>query len=268
MTLTTPINAQHAVRNARRSLWRGTVVRVMTLVLAAVGIVIESGMGQPTLGGLLLLAAIAMWVLLSVRTVKNQQSILRVGLLLEARQFEQAEQTLARAIDSFSLYKPPVIQALQNLTAMRYAQNQFNDVRTLANELLQYKAPPAAHRPTRLMLADAALRLDDLPTAFYQLSLVQAAGAMPLREQLKNTELQVEYCVRLGAWAQALEYLPWKLEVADLLPAPASARFQSMLAVASHNIGRNDWQAWFERRITLMTPAQFATNQESVTATT
>jgi ABC-type uncharacterized transport system permease subunit len=268
MTLNLPINAHQAVACAQRSMRRGSIVRIMILGLAGMGILLETVGNQQTPGGLMLLCAVGVWLMLSARTVKMQQSILRVGMLLEARQFTQAEQTLAGALCAFSLYKPPVIHALQNLTAMRYAQSQFNDVRILANALLQLSATPQALRPTRLMLADAALRLDDVPTAFYQLSLVQSAGAMPLREQLKNTELQVEYCIRLNAWAQAMEYLPWKIEVSDLLPAPASARLQAMLATAAHNIGRSDWRTWFERRVQLLTPASVNTHPASITAVT
>lgn len=248
--LAIPISAERAVARARAVVLMGTAVRTMVVTAALVGVGMVVILHNDFAGTVTLLIAITLWLTLTIRTVRNQYGLRRVGLLLETRRYEEAEQTLAESLGSFSLFRAPVLQALQNLAALRHQQQQFDQTRLLSSELLRYDARPQSSRPVRLLLAEAALELDDLQTA--HATLTQIGGQGSLRETMKLTELQIDYCVRIGAWPQALENLPWKIELAELLPTENAAHVQAMLALAALKLQRPDWANWLRRRVELL----------------
>jgi thioredoxin-like negative regulator of GroEL len=141
---------------------------------------------------------------------------------------------------------------LQNLAALRHAQQRFAEAASITSELLRLQPRDAGMRRTlQLMLAECALETNDLYTAHAALS--QIGPALPLRETLKLLELQVEYCVRISAWPQAMDQLPAKAEMAELMPAEPAARVQGLLALAALKAGRPDWSTWLRRRAELLT---------------
>jgi hypothetical protein len=221
------------------------------LVAAFVSGVIVSGSpryGQVGTG--IVMAVVAWWMLLSVRTARNQQSALSAGPLVEAGRFDEAEQAIGEGLSRFSLYRGPKQASLHNLAAMRFAQHRYQDAADLAIELLTFARSPQQRRSLNLMLAECALELDHLPTA--QTALSAVAGEMPLRDTLKLMELQVEYCVKIAAWPQATEHLPLKAELSELLPAEPAQRVQALMALAAMKQGKGDWSTWLRRRAELL----------------
>ncbi len=244
-----PIDTAFAISSVRRSAAISMALRIALLAGVSVGFVMV-GRGMGMVGGSLMAAAIAVLLLLSGRSVRTQQSVARASNLIGAGQFDEAEKTLAEGLRSLLLYRAPRLGMLQNLAALRHAQRRFGDAAMIAAELLR-QGRNSSDRPLKLMLAECALELNDLQTAHSALS--QIPPVLPVREMLKLMELQVEYCVRIGAWPAALDQLPMKVELAELLPAEPAARVQGLLALAAHREGRADWSSWLKRRAELLT---------------
>lgn len=245
-----PIPADRAVARARVAILIGTLVRAVILCGIVAGLAMVTALKLDFAGTVTLLASVTLWLMLTIRTARNQQGLRRVGLLLETRRYDEAEQVLAETLDGFSMFRAPVLQALHHLAGLRRAQQKFDQTRVLSAELLRYDSRPQSSRAVRLLLAESALELDDLHTA--HATLTQIAGEGTLRETMKLTELQIDYCVRVGAWPQALENLPWKIELAELLPAESAAQVQAMLALAALKLQRHDWAQWLRRRVELL----------------
>src|SRR5690606_5181117 len=141
---------------------------------------------------------------------------------------------------------------LQNLAALRHAQRRFRDASQLATELLRYRPTDVSVRRTLLLMqAECGLEMNDLQSVHQALSGIGAP--LPVREMLKMTELQIEFYVRTGAYVQALEQLPAKVELAELLPADSAARMQAMLAISAKRLNRDEWMRWLRRRVELLT---------------
>lgn len=245
-----PINTEHAVARVRRGAVVSLVVRVLLLTGISLGFVL-SAFGQLMIGGAIMLGVIVLMFGLAARGLKSHQQTARAGLLIDAGQFDEAEAQLAEALETFMLYRSPRTSLLQNLAALRHAQKRYREAALIAGELLRGRQrDPGAGRTLRLMLAECSLQTGDLPTVHAALSGV--VPPMPVRQLLKLMELQIEYCVRIGAWQQALDQLPTKIELVELLPAEPAARVQGMLALASARANRPDWCDWLKRRVELL----------------
>lgn len=244
------IDARKAIASVRRAGAMASVLRFVLLLGVAGGFVLTA-IGQQTVGMLLMAGVIVMLFMLASRSVRAQQTIGRASGLIGAGHYDEAEKTLHEGLRSFVIYRAPRMGLLQNLAALRHAQGRFPEAATLSHELLRYRRTDSAlTRTLRLMLAECALEMNDLPAA--HAALQQVPAQLPLREMLKLMELQVDYCVRISAWSAALDQLGTKIEMSELLPAEVAARVQALLALAAFKLGRNDWSAWLKRRAELL----------------
>lgn len=243
--------ASAAIARVRRDRVLAGALRVLLVAVMAAGFIL-SGTGRSNLGSAIMLGVIALLFFLAARSVRTQRQVAQVGGLIDAGRFDEAETELSAGLKSFMLYRAPRLGLLQNLAALRHAQHRYREAALLAAELLKHIRTASGHRRTlQLMLADCALETNDLPTVHMALS--QIDPAMPVREMLKLMELQITYCIRTGAWMQALDQLPTKIELAELMPGDLAAHVQAMLALAALKINRPDWTAWFKRRVELLT---------------
>jgi hypothetical protein len=55
--------------------------------------------------------------------------------------------------------------------------------------------------------------------------------------------------------------LPAQVELAELLPAAASARTQAIFALAAKKLHRDDWHTWLRRRVELLTDVEQLRNE-------
>ncbi len=245
------IDTATAIAAVRRSAVWSLGLRLALLVGISVGFLMVNR-GMDLVGGSVMAGVIAILFMLSGKSMRTQQAVGRASQLIGAGQYDEAEKTLSQGLKSLMLYHGPRLGMLQNLAALRHAQRRFRDAALLATELLRYrKGAGTVDRPLRLMLAECALEMNDLQTA--HAALAQIPPVLPVREMLKLMELQVEYCVRISAWPAALDQLPMKVELAELLPAEPAARVQGLLALAAHREGRSDWASWLKRRAELLT---------------
>lgn len=250
----TKIDTRAALAQVRRTGVMAMIVRIALLVAMTCGFVLVS-MGQTAIGGALMAAVIAILFTLATRSMRAQQTLGRASTLIGTGDLDGAEEVLAEVVRGFSLHRGPRLGALQNLAALRHAQRRFPEAAAIASELLRSRRPDdQTNRTLRLMLAECSLEMNDLATAHR--ALTQIGPLLPVREMLKMLELQVDYCVRVSAWQAALDQLPMKIELAELLPADAAARVQALLAVAAKKLGRDDWSEWLKRRVELLTDAK------------
>jgi len=57
---------------------------------------------------------------------------------------------------------------------------------------------------------------------------------------------------RINAWEPMLASLATKVQLAEIMPAHASARAQALLALAAGKAGRSVWEAWLRARAELL----------------
>jgi tetratricopeptide (TPR) repeat protein len=245
------IDARTAISRVRRAGVLAGVLRIVLLAGVAGGFVLTAA-GQQTVGMVVMAIVIAALFMLAGRSMRAQQTLARASGLIGTGQYEEAEKTLDEGLRAFVIYRSPRLGLLQNLAALRHAQGRFPEAATLSRELLRYRRSDSVlTRTLRLMLAECALEMNDLPAA--HAALQQIPPQLPMREMLKLMELQVDYCVRISAWQAALDQLGTKIELSELLPAEVAARVQALLALAALKLGRNDWSAWLKRRAELLT---------------
>jgi len=245
-----PLATEQAIRLARTGIRRGTVVRWLLILIGFGGVVLAGVERAPSVGPAMALGAALAWVMLVVRSVRSQQDLLGVPVLIEHRQQDQADQIIAASLRAFSIFRAPRMQALQHLASIRHEQRRSQDAAALISELLRYRLTPAARTSLLLLRAQSALELNDLPAVHAALSSLPPPAS--LAESMKLMQLQTDYCVRVGAWSAALDNLPWKVELAELLPTDDAAWVQGLLALAAQRCNLPEWHAWLQRRAELL----------------
>jgi len=245
-----PLAAEQAIRLARSGIRRGALVRWALMLIGITGVVLAGAERTPSIGPAMALGAALAWVMLVVRSVRSQQDLLGVPVLLEHHHQEQADQIIAASLRAFSIFRAPRMQALQHLASIRHEQRRSQDAAALISELLRYRLSPTARTSLLLLRAESSLELNDLPAVHAALSSLPPPAS--LGESMKLMQLQTDYCVRVGAWAAALDNLPWKVELAELLPTEDAAWVQGLLALAAQRSNLPEWRAWLQRRAELL----------------
>ena len=257
------LSSASAISIFRRDLTLGTMLRALLLVGAAVCVGMTALPINKSIDGTLLLVGIGMlWLVLSYRSVKGQRLAAESPSLIAAGQFDQAEQQIEEALRSFSLFRGAKMLSLHHLALLRHAQKRWQDSADLCRTLLNQKlgSVQSILRPSRLLLADALLELGDLRGAYAALtSLYQER--LSLGEAMNLLLIQLDYESRLGAWENMLprgtSYK--RVQLAELMVAPSSARAHALMALAAKKTGRKDWADWLRARAELLAdPAELA----------
>ncbi|HEX8522821.1 MAG TPA: hypothetical protein VF669_11230 [Tepidisphaeraceae bacterium] len=246
------IPAQLAISRLRRDLTLGLALNIVLCVLAAACLVLPMSIGG--FGGIMLLTLVGViWLGLSYQSVKGSRLAAGSPGLIAAGELEIAEHQIESALKSFSLYRTSKLMALHHLALLRHAQKRWEDCAQLCRELLQQRLGSLRplERPTRLMLAEALLELNDLPAA--HLAILQLyQQRLTLGEATNLLLVQLDYETRISSWEQMCQGLSAKAQLAELLPAGKSARAQAFLALAARKAGYEDWSQWLRRRAELL----------------
>jgi hypothetical protein len=248
--------AQAAISRFRRHLTVGRLVRgLFAAALAATFLLPLTGL---RLDPLFVLPVIACtFVALSFGSVKGSRLVTESPALIAAGKFDEAEQRIDLALRSFSLFRHVKVLGLHHLALLRHAQKNWPEAALLCRALLGQN--PATlqgiGKPARLMLADALLEMGDPRGAAAAIDdLVRHRLSLP--EVQKLLAVQLDYQSRLGAWNDMMNGVEAKVQLAELMPAPAAARTQALLALAARNAGRQDWSDWLRRRAELLADVQ------------
>ncbi|MGA3066529.1 MAG: hypothetical protein ABSF29_06750 [Tepidisphaeraceae bacterium] len=244
-----------AISRFRRDLAVSRFLRV-----ALMGSAVMCLIGGPLLGthgdeAIPLAAIVAIWVLLSYRSMSAARVAADSPSLIAAGEFELAENHIAAALRTFSLFRSAKLIGMHHLALLRHAQRRWRESTLLCQALLAQRSAPALARSTLLMMTDSMLQMNDLAGAYAALGRL-CRQKLNLHEALALQQLQLDYGWRVGAWEQMLSGLGAKLQMSELMPSVNAARSQAYMAVAALKTGRRDLAIWLRRRAELMADSQ------------
>ncbi len=247
------LSAETAISRLRRDLTLGAAVK-LALAAAFICVVILRPLVAPNMDTTLALVLIGVvWLALSLASAKGSRLAAGSSALIAAGQYDEAERVIDQALRSFSLFRAVKLQTLHHLALLRHAQRRWRESALLCRALLRQRLGnlQGLNKPSRLMLADAMLELNDLPGAYEALSGLYTQR-LSLAELLNLMAVQVDYEARVGAWERMVDRVMHKVQLAELMPSNTAARTQAYLALASKRVGRPDGCDWLRRRAELL----------------
>jgi len=258
------IRAETAISRFRRDVVFARLVRAAFFAALAATFLLP--FTPVSLDPLLVLPVIGcVFLALTVGSVKGSRLITESPTLIAAGQFDEAERRIDQALRGFSLFRHVKVLGLHHLALLRHAQKNWHESAMLCRALLRQAGTSVSGvgKPARLMLADSLLEMGDARGA------ADAIGELfrqrlSLSEVLKLLAVQLDYQSRVGAWAEMVNGLTTKVQLAELMPAATAARTQALLALAARHAGRPDWSDWLRRRAELLADVQKLTSERPV----
>jgi len=247
-----PVDA--AIHRVRRDLTLGALLKVV-LSLAIFGCLLVGPDNYLRFASLLGIGTLWLW--LSVTSARGSRAAAESPQLIAAGEFEAAERNIENTVRTFSLFRAVKLQALHHLAILRHAQRQWQDSARLSRELLGQRLGPLQplSKSTRLLLADSLLEMNDVRGTYETISTLYREP-LSLSEQLNLLLIQLDYSARIAAWTPMMENFMAKAQLAELLPASASARAQAFIALAAKRAGRGDVADWLTARAGLLADVQ------------
>lgn len=248
------ISAQVAISKVRRDMALSAVVRWLLIGTALLALFISVLFEDPqTFVMSVLMAVGAIWVILGFRSVRGTRIAAGSGSLIAAGQFDRAEQQIAEAVKSFSIFRMAKLMCLHDLAVLRHAQNRWQESAMICQALLNEQGDTSGglDRSSRLILAESLLELGDLRGVHDMLARLYQQR-LSLREALVLLGVQLDYLWRISAWEQMLVSAGKRIEMSELLPTQQSARMQALLALAADKTGKIELRDWLKRRVELL----------------
>lgn len=247
------ISAESAIRSLRRDLALSSLLKGLLLGAALACLLVGPFVGSGFPLTLTITAIGVVWLVLSYRSAKGSSIAADSPSLIARAEFDEAELRIEQVLRSFSLFRTVKLLSVHHLAVLRHAQRRWGDSALLSQALLRQRLGPlqGVSRSSRLMLADSLLELGDLRGAYEALAELYQQR-LTLAEAMNLLVVQLDYESRVGAWAAMVQNLSAKVQLAELMPAPAAARTQAMLALAAMKMARPDWATWLRRRAELL----------------
>lgn len=247
------IPVESAITRVRRDLTLSLVLKVG--LMCAAGASLALGPDSARIAALLAIGSVWFW--LSLSSARSSRSSADSPSLIASGQFEEAEKNIELTVRTFSLFRAVKLQALHHLALLRHAQRRWQESALLCRALLGQRlgALQGLARPTRLLLADSMLEMNDLRGAHEAIADLYPQR-LSLPETLTLLAIELDYLARIGAWARMMENVMPRVELAELMPASSSARAQALLALAAKKIGRPDLALWLRSRALLLADPQ------------
>jgi hypothetical protein len=252
------ISVQEAISRFRRDQVVGMALKAGLGMLAGMVLALNFfPLGKLIDPRLLMIGLGAICLTLWYRTVKNSRLAAESSSLIASGRLEQAEAQIAQSLRAFSLSRAVKSMGLLNLALVRLAQHRWPDAALLCREVLASKkgTPEHVSKSSRLMLADSLLEMGDLNGTYEALAGLYR-HRLTLSEALNLLRVQTDYLARIGAWEQLFAGVQTKLQLAEIMPTPNSARVQAMLALSARKTGRTEWANWLRRRVELLVDVQ------------
>jgi hypothetical protein len=247
------LTAESAILRLRRDLTLGALVKAM-LIAAVLASMLVLPQFVPFDRSIALVVIGMVWLALAFTSAKGSRLVADSPALIASGQYDEAERHIDQALRSFSLFRAAKLQSLHHLAILRHAQRRWKDSAMLCRALLRQRlgSLQPLSKPSRLLLADAMLEMNDLQGAYEAITGLYAQR-LSLTEVLNLLVVQLDYESRAGAWSAMMNNIMGKVQLAELLPAAAAARAQATLALAARRVGRADWCEWLRRRAMLLT---------------
>lgn len=247
------ISAENAIRVLRRDLTVASAVKFALSGAAVICLLCGPliGEGLPLIIALVVIAGI--WLVLNYRSMRSSVMAVDPPRLIAQGQFDQAEEQIEQVIRGFSFYRTVKLTGLHQLAILRHAQRQWGESATLCRGLLRQRLGTLDRmaQSSRLILIDNLLELDDVYGA-YAAILDLYTQRLSLQEAMDLLAVQLDYESRIQAWGAMMHHVAGKVQLCELMPAPAAARAQAMLALAARHTGQLDWVDWLAKRATLL----------------
>jgi hypothetical protein len=248
------LSAQTAIHRYQRDVALGWIVRVLLVAALLASVLVLPFMFKRYEAAFGFAAVFGIWMMLSITSAKNSRLLAPSPELIARGEFEEAEQRIDQAMRAFSLSRTSKLLGLHHLAALRHKQKNFQDVAKLCRVVLGQRpntTMPGLDRATRLMLADTLLELDDVRGAADVIAPLRMQQ-LPLHEQLSLLYTELDVQLRMSAWDAMLAGLPFKVQLAEMMPPAHAARIQAMLALAARHRGLPDWADWLRQRVELL----------------
>jgi hypothetical protein len=245
--------AQSAIARFQRDVVVARLLNVLLLLGVALCFFFGAAVDSRFADVLLVLLIGVIWVTLGVQSMKGTRLAANSPSLIAAGEFDQAEHQIEQALRSFSLFRSSKILSLHHLAVLRHAQRRWPDAAELSRAVLGQRLGTLSRlsRQSRLILADSMLELGDLRTAHAAIAELYKER-LSLPEALSLLGVQLDYLWRIHAWERMLEGIATKIQLAELMPTPASAKAQALLALAARKLGRTELSDYLRRRVELL----------------
>lgn len=248
--------AEAVILRSRRQMSLGALVQILLLLTGIAAIIVGTFLGQAFYGSVLTVGLAVLWVTLAQKSLRAQQHAAGVEWLISEGKLDLAEVELAEASQRFSLFRLPKLLALHQMGVLRHVQGRFRDSALLAREVQSHHLDkrPGIAVASHVMLAEAALEMGDLPSAYASIAWL-SARPLGLPESQRLLALEVDYGSRISAWPIMMSTLPQRWPLIELLPTAPAALTQALLALAAKNNNHPDLSTWLWKRATLLEPA-------------
>ena len=250
------------ISRVRRDITLGTLLKALFLCAAISCFVMA---GTENVRVIVLLGIGALWFWLSLNGARTSRAAAESPSLIAAGQFEEAERNIEQTVRTFSLIRGVKLQALHHLALLRHAQRRWQESAVLAQALLGQRLGTLQpiSKPTRLLLADSLLEMNDVRGAYEALTAL-SQERLSLQETLNLLLIQLDYSARVGAWSWMTHDVMKKVELAELLSSASSARAQAFLALGAKKNGRTDLSDWLRSRVELLTDVKRLVSERPV----
>jgi len=178
------------------------------------------------------------------------------GLIVGGAPDDVVEPALRDAGARFTIHTGVRVLFYQHAAIHRHRQGRFDESAAISAALLNHPHVPltaAQRRHLLLMLAEALLQRGDYGGAYAGLSQLHGE-ALPLMEYVQYVGLRIVYESRCGHDRAALDQLPKKIQVVDLLAPAAAATCHQHLGWSAARLGQQPLAAWLHERAGLLMP--------------
>ena len=247
------LNTDSTISRLRRDLALGALLQGTLFAAALASLVVLPLLLPQVNSSVALLVIFIIWVALLYNSAKGSRLSADAPALIASGQFEEAEGQIEQTLKAFSMFRAIKLQAAHQLAVLRHAQRRFRESAALSQAVLAQRGAAATSmaRSARLLLADTMLEIGDVRGAYDALSGLYGQR-LSLSEVLNLLLTQLDYEVRVGAWDRIMHDVMTKVQLAELMPPPAAARTQALLALAAKKAGRADFSDWLRSRVELL----------------
>ncbi len=183
---------------------------------------------------LLIIGAVLLgWVILAIASIHLSRTLQMARVMLGTGQTDNARVWLGRVMTGLSLSPRIQMVACQHLASSFFLKEAYRETVLICSELLRYRLRrlKSLEVNVRLMLADSLLTLDRQAEAYQAMRPIHDLP-LSLADRMKLLPLQLRYDLRTHQTASAIEALPEKVRIAELLDSQQAALVHAMLAEA------------------------------------
>ncbi len=248
----TPIEIDSLLKQCHRQIKLIRILQGVILIGTAVAVLWASTLPQPlnkqVMFGLFI-ASLIVWVLSLLNSSQLMRQVRTAGALLSIGQLDDAEIWLLRTLQRFTLSIRTKTLALQHCASLFFHRDAHAEVVKICRSLLGERLVGLKQVwiNARLMLADSLLMLDQVNEAYEAIRPVYDTK-LSLADRMKLLPIQLRYELAAGYPTAALQNLPEKLQMAELLESPRAALVHALLAEACRRNHMPELEAYLARR--------------------